>query len=473
MPQLTFYNPKPKPEEPKCLGRQSVYRPIQDDVNDQLQTKVGITAKHLRYGAKPRSVTTDHDVQPVVKTWETQTDRTRGIDAMAYLADPDSNERARQQYMVVGRRNGDLEVVPTAWGLGDSTDGTSAPSSSTPQTQAYYRTHVDCFAENQTLPRGKQATDGHKFIGVGGSLDGSLIACTTRGNFTIQRFSPEALSSSTDQATMSDSASAIRIDFGTHLRRMRIHPRLQHLVAVVGWERQLMVWDVNSLRSHASSHDVQIWIKPTVAPTFQAHNVPNDELDLPIPYKANDVQFLSDDGTQLVVGTAQRQLRVYDTRAQQAPVQSYEAGNDAISCIATIPGNSHQIYIGSNIGLILAIDLRMGRSTASYKGATGSISTMTVSERYPQYLVAASLDRHLRVYNVAKQPYPLLHTLYLKQRLSSLLLADHVPWDECEPAPTAPNSKSSDDDQDDTLWDQMTPAGDQGRPTKRSKVDSE
>ena len=66
-----------------------------------------------------------------------------------------------------------------------------------------------------------------------------------------------------------------------------------------------------------------------------------------------------------------------------------------------------------------AIDLRSGKVTRNFKGFSGSVRRLEYHPEHP-LLVSVGIDRYLRVHDTQKGK--LLHRVYLKQRLASMVL---------------------------------------------------
>ncbi len=60
----------------------------------------------------------------------------------------------------------------------------------------------------------------------------------------------------------------------------------------------------------------------------------NDHLDLRQPVWINDIQWLNQEATQLVVGTAYHQVRLYDTKSARRPIMNMTFKENPIRCLS-------------------------------------------------------------------------------------------------------------------------------------------
>ena len=202
------------------------------------------------------------------------------------------------------------------------------------------------------------------------------------------------------------------------------------LVALGGRDKDLVVWDVGQSTA-----------------CFRARNVPHDNLDLAVPVWVSGLQFdPTAEGrvvamcTGYVESRLRGEVRLYDIRSgQRRPTQRAIAPmmggglsaaaatgcEEAMRSVCITPDGRYAI-VGSNGGQMARLDMRMGlKRLSGYKGAAGSIRQITVHPTLP-LVVAASLDRHVRCYDLEGKGEP-VKKVYLKQRLSALLLSSETP----------------------------------------------
>ncbi|KAJ2175505.1 Ribosome biogenesis protein nsa1 (NOP7-associated protein 1) [Coemansia sp. RSA 551] len=196
--------------------------------------------------------------------------------------------------------------------------------------------------------------------------------------------------------------------------RMRTHNERSSVFAVGGREHELSVWDAETLQESGAGS------KPT--PIFRAKNVANDFLNLRVPVWITDIQFTSEDATNptLAVSTGHKQIRLYDARAQQRPVNDWEVSKHPIYHLQA----SHvrpELYFADNMGNVQQMDMRTGHVFGAFKGIAGAVKSISLSEDGAKIAVAG-LDRYVRVFETGSMRRP-LHRAYVKQRVS------HVVWD--------------------------------------------
>uniref|UniRef100_A0A8C3V3D3 WD repeat domain 74 n=1 Tax=Catharus ustulatus TaxID=91951 RepID=A0A8C3V3D3_CATUS len=216
---------------------------------------------------------------------------------------------------------------------------------------------------------------------------------------------------------------------GPGLCRMRQDPTRPHLVGTGGKENGLKVWDLQRPQE----------------PLFRAKNVRNDWLDLRVPVWERDLQFLP--GSQRVVTcTGHGQVRLYDpSTPQRRPVLDAAVGEAPLTALALIPGDT-SVVVGSARGDVAVIDLRKGRVLRALKGFAGGVRGLQCHPRLP-LVASVGLDRFLRVHQL--RDGRLRDKVYLKSRLTCVLLSTHLDWEE------PPPQKEVKDEEGDELWDAL------------------
>ncbi|NXK55327.1 WDR74 protein, partial [Chauna torquata] len=91
-----------------------------------------------------------------------------------------------------------------------------------------------------------------------------------------------------------------------------------------------------------------------------------------------------------------------------------------------------------------------GRVLKCLKGFAGSVRGLQCHPSLP-LVASCGLDRFLRVHDLGDKR--LLHKVYLKSRLSCLLLSSHQDW-EAQEAPSPP-AEVKEEEEEDALWDAM------------------
>jgi ribosome biogenesis protein NSA1 len=246
-----------------------------------------------------------------------------------------------------------------------------------------------------------------------------------------------------------------------------------HWCAIGGKDRDTVVYDIN----HSSA-----------GPFWKAKNLPPHPQTLLLPQIWPTAScFLNDIGSDngsdssqsnlLLVGTAYRQIRIYDLRLSQSvgtlqrrpifhtdekqPITDYRI-------TAICPLSNHSFLIGDGGGTIVSYDIRRlsdfqsstGQGVASSKiaaltgrfvGPAGSVRQLAALPGHKQF-ACVGYDRMLRVYDLSsrKQRY----MIYLKQRLNTVLIVPFGRNDDGEDDLPA-DDDDNDIEQEDNVQDYM------------------
>lgn len=177
-----------------------------------------------------------------------------------------------------------------------------------------------------------------------------------------------------------------------------------------------------SLAAGGRENDLKIYDVASEECTWKAKNAPHDFLDLRQPVWISSLRSLApEEGLrQIVAGTAHRQVRLYDTRAQKRPTQSVDADEHGITTM-TVACGGREVVVADTAGLVRVLDLRQMRWGRRFAGPGGSIRGLALHPTLP-CLACVGLDRMARVYDykTAQQT----HQVYLKQRLNAVLFDD-------------------------------------------------
>jgi ribosome biogenesis protein NSA1 len=187
---------------------------------------------------------------------------------------------------------------------------------------------------------------------------------------------------------------------------------------------------------------------------FKTKNLsPDPQTLLQQPVWPSAIQFLNNDCNIMAVGTAYKQVRLYDVRENtktRRPTSLTPEGLFEYRLTSLCQIDEHEIVIGDTSGNIQSLDIRkMGRESkckanrdmGRYAGPVGSIRQLKKHPTLPR-LAAVGLDRMLRVYDTNKRRQ--LDCVYLKQRLNCVLFHKNHIWDS-----TGDTGAISDDDDDD------------------------
>ncbi|XP_072941228.1 WD repeat-containing protein 74 [Epargyreus clarus] len=161
-------------------------------------------------------------------------------------------------------------------------------------------------------------------------------------------------------------------------------------------------------------NDLKVWRMGEPEPLFAAKNLAHDWLQLRRPVWVSDLCFLGEN--LLAVCSRHGYVRLYDTRAQRRPVCNVDTASMAATCISP-SDDERQVYVGFGRGQLHQVDLREGRLSKGYKGAVGAVSDVTAAG---EWLLSASLDRHVRLHR--RESKELVYKQYLTSKLSCVLV---------------------------------------------------
>lgn len=207
-------------------------------------------------------------------------------------------------------------------------------------------------------------------------------------------------------------------------------------VAVGGREREVCITDISTGKL-----------------VFKTKNMPPDpQTLLQQPVWPTAIQFLNKESNLMAVGTAYKQVRLYDVRENsktRRPTSLTQEGLLEYRVTSLCQIDENELVVGDASGDILTIDLRrLGRNSkgpanrdlARYAGPAGSVRQLKKHPTLPR-LTAVGLDRMVRVYDTKTRKQ--LDCVYLKQRLNCVLCHQS---NNCEPSDDA--SVVSDEDYD-------------------------
>ncbi|KAI0361982.1 hypothetical protein OH77DRAFT_1515308 [Trametes cingulata] len=195
---------------------------------------------------------------------------------------------------------------------------------------------------------------------------------------------------------------------------------------------------------------------------WRAKNVPNDHLGLRQPVHNTALTYLqpstSTSHQHLLVGTANGNIRRYDTRAARRPVADWK-GVGKTGGISTVEKgfHEHELFVADHGCTLAALDLRNGRTIYSYKGLAGAVSSIAPAH---SFLASAAQDRFVRLHSTFGPPAEagqqqehkgeVLDKLYMK------VIPTVIVWD----GKTEGSSAEADDgaEGEDDVWDAMQAA---------------
>jgi ribosome biogenesis protein NSA1 len=167
------------------------------------------------------------------------------------------------------------------------------------------------------------------------------------------------------------------------------------------------------------------------------------------------MQFLSQTDTEpflgstnlLAIGTAYKQLQIYDVRAdatQRRPIiytPEWDVNKENLlehRVTSLCQLDSNKIAVGDSAGFITTLDLRkitnqrgrsLGASIGRFVGPAGSVRQIVKHERLP-IISCVGLDRMMRTYDIQSRKE--LDCVYLKQRLNCMLFCADGTWNSEE-----------------------------------------
>ena len=132
---------------------------------------------------------------------------------------------------------------------------------------------------------------------------------------------------------------------------------------------------------------LQVWDTNTKQLVWKAKNVPHDEVRLEVPVWISGIAFMptgsgdSGGGTSpkdcagniIATGTGHKHIRMYDTRMQRQPCQSWGMGDFRVTNVVPSYQNEQHLYVADCAGGLLMYDLRNGRRIRTLNGFDGSI----------------------------------------------------------------------------------------------------
>eukprot|EP00903_Cladosiphon_okamuranus_P012063 g11325.t1 len=185
-----------------------------------------------------------------------------------------------------------------------------------------------------------------------------------------------------------------------------------------------------ALAAGGKENDLKTWDISTGQCTWKAKNVPHDFLDMRQPVWITALcplaapQLNSGGGggggaglQPIVAGTAHRQVRLYDARAQKRPTHSVDADEHGITTMTVAPGGK-EVVVADTAGLVRVLDLRTMKWGRRFEGPAGSVRGLAFHPTLPM-LACVGLDRMARVYDYRSREQKF--QVYLKQRLNAVL----------------------------------------------------
>lgn len=180
-------------------------------------------------------------------------------------------------------------------------------------------------------------------------------------------------------------------------------------------------------------NDVKLYNLQTKQDVWEARNVPHDKLKLRVPVWITSIDFFhplsnhNEEQTTFLTGTAYKQVRIYDTKANNRPVKSLDIEGDYRMTVVKSSHDGNGFYVADTAGNFYFYDLRTYRRINTMKCFQGSVRSVALasSRKTGQVVGGVGLDRTLRVYN-AEKGHRLLSKVYLKNRLNRCIAFENI-----------------------------------------------
>ncbi|EFA83480.1 WD40 repeat-containing protein [Heterostelium album PN500] len=243
-----------------------------------------------------------------------------------------------------------------------------------------------------------------------------LVGCEN-GSISLQKVTEEGDAKQLEQMSFSKSLYQLKVDQNDANR-----------IAIGGKNSEISVFDIEKKQ--------QVW---------RAKNAPNDMLGIAPLIWITDIELVGSD--KIVTGTGHAEMRVYDCRKNRSPPAiNIKLAKHPILSIKYSNQFENMIIIADSVGNVNSYDIRNGKSIGSYKGNTGSVRCIDVHPTLP-LLATVGLDRHLRVFDIDSRKC--VQTVYLKQKMSSVLFsAEEPPEPEEEEETTNGYAQQFDDEEE-------------------------
>ncbi|KAI8343011.1 hypothetical protein BC941DRAFT_343350 [Chlamydoabsidia padenii] len=337
----------------------------------------------------------------------------------------------------------------------------------------------------------KPKTNTVRFIGLE-TTDTHLLTCNSNGTLTWTPLDDKELVVITTLDKTTTTGGSTIAGAGTDLTILRAHPIHRHLLAVAGKDIDVQIYDMNVILSGTSTKKSTELLPPTPTPSkststrtvhprqrqkpgkvgliHEAKNVKNDYLDLPQPVWVHDLQFMNETGTQVAVATHYHQIRLYDFTKARRPVLTVDVGKVPLTSLSVGKDYDHVVFADTrnDVGMF---NIRNGKVVAQLKGFAGACkATLTVpsptftttNNTKGSVLASVALDRTLRLHELDTKFRKLDKKVYLKQRLTAIL----VDTDYVVPEPTVDDEEEKEDEE---LWNTMETVKQTKRPRLANK----
>ncbi|KAK5579720.1 hypothetical protein RB653_009406 [Dictyostelium firmibasis] len=171
--------------------------------------------------------------------------------------------------------------------------------------------------------------------------------------------------------------------------------------------------------------NLTIWDLEKQVKTYVA-KFKHDFLNLQEPVSINVVKYMDDD--KILTGNGFK-VKAYDLRSKsnRSSFLDVSFSKHPIQAIQYTNQREHYFYASDSIGKVFCYDVRTSKHFGSFKDSTGSVRDIAIHPTLP-LLATVGLDRYLRVYDLDNRK--MLHKVFLKQRLSSVLFSKEEPTND-------------------------------------------
>ncbi|KAI0781044.1 WD40-repeat-containing domain protein [Trametes elegans] len=243
---------------------------------------------------------------------------------------------------------------------------------------------------------------GQRFVGLSTTEKG-VYSCTSNGALRLTKPGQEGAEPSSSSATLPMRLCEWRLSSD------------EQTFAYGGDEVELSLWDTGRAFSQPTSVPPQppSEIKKRKrgdqllpGELWRAKNVPNNHLSLRQPVHNTALTYLQPSSSashqHLLVGTANGNVRRYDTRAARRPVADWKGvgKTGGVSTVEKGP-HEHEVFVADRGCTLAAVDLRNGKIVYSYKGLAGAVTSVAPTR---SLMVSAAQDRFVRLHSIFAPP---------------------------------------------------------------------
>ena len=283
---------------------------------------------------------------------------------------------------------------------------------------------VDCLdaasGSSRLFLQAKFEDEEENLVGLKIAASGKLLTCSTKGKVEIWGHPTDGDDDDDDneggdQTTRDDTGSPllarslaeISASARAPVETFEVCPK-GLAFATGGRENNVKLFDVETqknvfLARSPKPNELGIWDKPWIT----------------------SLCFLDRNSSVVLCGTANHQLRLYDTRVKRRPVFEIEWGENKIGSLCLQGGadgenlsSTGSVWCGNAIGQLAMLDLKTKTMVGSLKGTLGSVRHLSMHPTKPNLLFSCGLDRFLRVYDVQKRQQ--VCRVFLKQYMNTL-----------------------------------------------------